>query len=331
VTAHFEYDPFGNTVVNTDSSNQFAYRFSTKPLDFATGLYYYSYRYYDPGTGRWLSKDPIGEKGGSNLYGFSFNGSTNVIDILGLDGAPADWEIPHERIPMGPWEFSRDDQNRRGGTYRPKYPIPGQSKPTLTHSPETCNTYEYWKLNDGKGGTQRYSASSGLPIPKSLTFIRPSWANAQPTRPVIESNYISRGNQAAGGAAAALILLQQSAEIFDNYLENSRYEDAISSALADCASMKSKTPNAPGSCCGCCTITTYYRWEFPQIRTFWNTIGWPGTQNDFIPASGRQSFVQASGFYTPSRCDSLPKTGGRFFPIGIGPDTHAVYDTSFAY
>ena len=37
--AHFEYDPFGNTVVNTDTSNQFTYRFSTKPRDSETGLY----------------------------------------------------------------------------------------------------------------------------------------------------------------------------------------------------------------------------------------------------------------------------------------------------
>jgi hypothetical protein len=47
VAAHIEYNPFGNTVVNTDTINQFAYRFSTKPLDQATGLYYYTYRWYD--------------------------------------------------------------------------------------------------------------------------------------------------------------------------------------------------------------------------------------------------------------------------------------------
>ena len=52
IAAHFEYDPFGNTVFNTDTSNQFAYRFSTKLRDSETGLYYYGYRYYDPVTGR---------------------------------------------------------------------------------------------------------------------------------------------------------------------------------------------------------------------------------------------------------------------------------------
>jgi RHS repeat-associated protein len=83
VTAHFEYDPFGNTVVNTDTSNQFAYRFSTKPLAFATGLYYYGYRYYDPLTGRWPSRDPIEEMGGVNLYGFVGNDGVNKWDYLG--------------------------------------------------------------------------------------------------------------------------------------------------------------------------------------------------------------------------------------------------------
>jgi RHS repeat-associated protein len=85
VSVHFEYDPFGNTVVNTDTSNQFAYRFSTKPLDFVTGFYYYTYRYYDPVTGRWPSRDPIGERGGVNLYGFVGNDGLGRVDILGLD------------------------------------------------------------------------------------------------------------------------------------------------------------------------------------------------------------------------------------------------------
>ena len=83
VAAHFEYDPFGNTVINTDNDNLFPYRFSTKPLDFATGLFYYTYRWYDPVTGRWPSRDPIQEKGGINLYEFVGNDSVNTWDFLG--------------------------------------------------------------------------------------------------------------------------------------------------------------------------------------------------------------------------------------------------------
>jgi len=46
----------------------------------------YTYRYYDTLTGRWMSRDPIEEQGGVNLYGFVGNDSVNVIDLLGLKG-----------------------------------------------------------------------------------------------------------------------------------------------------------------------------------------------------------------------------------------------------
>ena len=62
--AHFEYDPFGRLASTTGTPQDFTYRFSTKPQDFETGLYYYGYRYYDPVTGRWPAGDPIGKRGG---------------------------------------------------------------------------------------------------------------------------------------------------------------------------------------------------------------------------------------------------------------------------
>ena len=45
---------------------------------------YYGYRYYDPQSGRWSSRDPIGEEGGLNLYGFVGNDGLNESDVLGL-------------------------------------------------------------------------------------------------------------------------------------------------------------------------------------------------------------------------------------------------------
>lgn len=44
----------------------------------------YQYRYYDPQTGRWPSRDPIEEQGGANLYGFVSNDGVGAIDVLGL-------------------------------------------------------------------------------------------------------------------------------------------------------------------------------------------------------------------------------------------------------
>jgi hypothetical protein len=40
-------------------------------------------RYYNPSTGRWLSRDPIGEKGGLNLYGFVSNRPVSEFDPNG--------------------------------------------------------------------------------------------------------------------------------------------------------------------------------------------------------------------------------------------------------
>jgi RHS repeat-associated protein len=49
-------------------------------------LCYYAYRYYDPMTGRWPSRDPIEERGGMNLYGFVGNNGVSSWDRLGLVG-----------------------------------------------------------------------------------------------------------------------------------------------------------------------------------------------------------------------------------------------------
>ena len=48
------------------------------------GVTFYGYRWYDPVTGRWPSRDPIGEQGGINLYAFVGNDGALGIDAFGL-------------------------------------------------------------------------------------------------------------------------------------------------------------------------------------------------------------------------------------------------------
>lgn len=90
VVAHQEYGPFGERFSQTGpAAGRFAFGFSTKYTDEESGLLYYGYRYYSADTGRWLSRDPIEEQGGANLYGFVFNSPTNHIDpdgrvVLGI-------------------------------------------------------------------------------------------------------------------------------------------------------------------------------------------------------------------------------------------------------
>ena len=83
VAAHFEYDPFGNTLVNSDTNSYFPIRFSTKYQDFESGMIHYGFRDYESFTGRWPNRDPIEEQGGVNLYGFVENKSIDSYDYLG--------------------------------------------------------------------------------------------------------------------------------------------------------------------------------------------------------------------------------------------------------
>jgi len=86
--ATYEYGPFGELLRATGpmvKANPF--RFSTKFQDDETDLVYYGYRYYNSSTGRWLSRDPTGERGGVNLYGFVRNTPLNLFDYLGLDAS----------------------------------------------------------------------------------------------------------------------------------------------------------------------------------------------------------------------------------------------------
>jgi RHS repeat-associated protein len=42
-------------------------------------------RYYMPSTGRWVNRDPIGERGGVNRYAMLSNDCLNAIDAIGLE------------------------------------------------------------------------------------------------------------------------------------------------------------------------------------------------------------------------------------------------------
>lgn len=86
VAATYRYDAFGQTLATTGPPEDCDYRFSAKPQDPVTGLYYYGHRYYDPVTGRWPYRDPIEEQGGFNLYGFVENDNINGWDFRGLWG-----------------------------------------------------------------------------------------------------------------------------------------------------------------------------------------------------------------------------------------------------
>lgn len=81
-----------------------------------TDFQYYGYRYYDPVTGRWPSRDPIGESGGVNLYGFVGNDGLNRLDFLGLKKCEVKLEIAHGRT----WDSFDSDAYKNAPEDHPK-------------------------------------------------------------------------------------------------------------------------------------------------------------------------------------------------------------------
>jgi RHS repeat-associated protein len=83
--AKYDYDAYGNLLNSSGAyASQNPWRFSTKYYDDCSGLYYYGYRFYSPGLGKWINRDPIAESGGLNLYGFVRNDAINAVDFYGL-------------------------------------------------------------------------------------------------------------------------------------------------------------------------------------------------------------------------------------------------------
>ena len=70
----------------TDSAIGNRYTFQGREHSWATGFTYFRARWYDPVSGRWLSKDPIGIEGGANQYMFVGNNPVNFLDPLGFWG-----------------------------------------------------------------------------------------------------------------------------------------------------------------------------------------------------------------------------------------------------
>jgi RHS repeat-associated protein len=72
------------SVGNSRNSLEISGSDQNEPTAKTVGVTYYGYRYFDPVTGRWLSRDPIEESGGVNLYNYINNHSINHSDFLGL-------------------------------------------------------------------------------------------------------------------------------------------------------------------------------------------------------------------------------------------------------
>ena len=100
IVASYVYDAFGRNLASAGPhADMFRFRFSTKYHDPESGLVYYGYRFYSPNLARWLSRDPLEEQGGLNLYAFCGNDALDRFDPHGLAiGLPTYFGFPEFQL-----------------------------------------------------------------------------------------------------------------------------------------------------------------------------------------------------------------------------------------
>ncbi len=100
LTSHL-YDAFG--AESASGSTTDPYRYGGQwgyYADGETGLCLLTHRYCDPGTGRFLNRDPIGYAGGVNVYGYVDSNPATRADPSGLVTIRYDYPLPGEGRPF---------------------------------------------------------------------------------------------------------------------------------------------------------------------------------------------------------------------------------------
>lgn len=120
VQERYRYEAYGEiTILASDGatilpastvSNPFG--FTGRRLDAESGLYYYRARFYDPGQGRFLQRDPKGYVDGMGLYEYVTSNPVNFVDPFGMDTKES--QPFNENDPRKEWEeLSWEEKEKR--------------------------------------------------------------------------------------------------------------------------------------------------------------------------------------------------------------------------
>ena len=94
VVASYTYGVFGEPVsISGNMADLFQFRYMTKRYDSFIGLYDFGDRWYSIALRKWISRDPLGEDGGMNLYAFCANDPVNKFDPNGCIPLDTVWDL----------------------------------------------------------------------------------------------------------------------------------------------------------------------------------------------------------------------------------------------
>ena len=166
---HAEYDAWGNPHNLTQ-----LIRLPGQQYDEESGLYYNRHRYYDPLQGRYITQDPIGLRGGWNVYAYPLD-PVGYIDPLG-------------QMSLFPKEY-------------PNYGLdtPPEGLSEMEYSPDFWNTFSMQRSNNC------YSYAINRPyisVDHPLVFNTPSGLSCSRVNNILENSNIKKidpsGNCPAG-------------------------------------------------------------------------------------------------------------------------------------
>ncbi len=141
LVAQYDYDAWGKSVVVSGNMNV-DFGFTGHYFHQPSGMNLAMYRAYSPTLGRWISRDPIGENGGVDLYSYSFDDPIDLVDPTG--GFPNSW-VPRYGNWGGPDWSGGWRPSQHGGANGPLPPIDALDAAAMRHDV----AYGWWGTQPG--------------------------------------------------------------------------------------------------------------------------------------------------------------------------------------
>ncbi|HFR0821316.1 TPA: RHS repeat-associated core domain-containing protein [Shigella flexneri] len=150
------YQVWGNTIQEKDHGGvEQNLRYQGQYLDRETGLHYNLHRYYDPDVGRFMVTDPIGLRGGLNLYSYAPN-PLKYADPLGLTPCAVSNQKANRLLDSSETKVTVGSRSDAEQLFMDRYLGHNYKNMTGESGPSTKNLMEYLTENKTKAGSYHW-------------------------------------------------------------------------------------------------------------------------------------------------------------------------------